>query len=204
MKTKITLILLAAFGFLLACDSTPEKKPPSAPPKTEFQTGRFALQKMLVPTHLWSSDAQPVNLKSNAGKDNPGHDGKSAYWQATFASPGRQKAEPFSRSGLTGPDAPPRGVNHGVEDSFNPANRSTQPFDLSFLKIDSDKAFEVAQQHGGKQLLEKNAQQMVFYLLDWDPRAGQLRWHVIYGGSENNAQLTVIVDASTGEFVHKE
>lgn len=204
MKTKLTIMLLAVLACLVACSSEPEKKPASAPPKTEFQTGRFALQKMLVPTHLWNADAQPVNLKSNAGKDNPGHDGKSAYWQATFASPARQKAEPFSWSGLTGPDAPPRGVNHGVEDSFNPANRSTQPFDLSFLKIDSDKAFEVAQQHGGKQLLEKNAQQLVFYLLDWDPRAGQLRWHVIYGGSENNAQLTVIVDASTGEFVHKE
>lgn len=204
MKTKLTIMLLAVLALMVACSSEPEKKPPSAPPKTEFQTGRFALQKMLVPAHLWNSDAQPVNLKSNAGKDNPGHDGKSAYWQTTFASPGRQKAEPFSWSGLTGPDAPPRGVNHGVEDSFNPANLSTQPFDLSFLKIDSDKAFEVAQQHGGKQLLEKNAQQTVFYLLDWDPRAGQLRWHVIYGGSENNAQLTVIVDAATGEFVHKE
>lgn len=199
---KLSLILLAALSLVLGCESAPEKKP--EPPKTEFQTGRFALQKMLVPAHLWSGDAQPVNLKSNAGSDNTGHDGKSAFWQATFASPGRQKAEPFSWSGLTGEDAPPRGVNHGVEDSFNPANRSTQPFDLSFLKIDSDKAFEVAQQHGGKQLLEKNSKQQVFYLLDWDPREAALRWHVIYGGSENNAQLTVIVNASTGEFVHRE
>lgn len=199
---KLSLILLAALSLALGCESAPEKKP--EPPKTEFQTGRFALQKMLVPAHLWSADAQPVNLKSNAGSDNTGHDGKSGFWQATFASPGRQKAEPFSWSGLTGPDAPPRGVNHGVEDTFNPANRSTQPFDLSFLKVDSDKAFEVAQQHGGKQLLEKNPQQQVFYLLDWDPREAALRWHVIYGGSQNNAQLTVIVNASTGEFVHKE
>jgi hypothetical protein len=204
---KLTLILLAALWLLLGCESTPEKKPASNASqqnKIEVQTGRFALQKMLVPARLWAADAQPINLKSNAGKDNPGHDGKSGFWQTTFASPARQKAEPFSWSGLVGPDAPPRGVNHGVEDSFNPANRSTQPFDLSFLKVDSDQAYEVAQQHGGKQLLAKNPNQEVFYLLDWDSRVGELRWHVIYGGSENNAQLTVIVNASTGEFIHKE
>jgi hypothetical protein len=203
---KIVFILLAALILLMGCESTPEKKPEAntAQPKAEFETGRFALQKMLIPAHLWAGDAQPINLRSNAGTDNLGHDGKSGFWQATFASPGRQKVEPFSWSGLIGPDAPPKGINHGVEDTFNPGNRSTQPFDLAFLKVDSDKAFEVAQQHGGKQLLAKNPNQQVFYLLDFDPRTSDLRWHVIYGGSENNALLTVIVNASTGDFIHKE
>jgi hypothetical protein len=206
MRTKTTLVLFAALGLFLGCESTPEKKPatPAQENQPQFETGRFALQKMLVPSHLWAGDAQPINLRSNADTNNLGHDGKSGFWQATFASPSRQKVEPFSWSGLTGPDAPPKGINHGVEDSFNPGNRSTQPFDLAFLKVDSDKAFEVAQQHGGKQLLTKDPKQPVFYILDWDPRTSELRWHVIYGSSANNAQLTVIVNASTGDFMHKE
>src|SRR5215472_13636032 len=134
MKRISTFLFFALAIYLLGCDS--EKPKPSAPPVQELETGRFALQKMIAPAHLWSADAQPVSLKSNSGKDNPGHDGKSAYWQALFVSPSRQKAETFSWSGLVGPDAPPRGVDHGTEDSYNPANRTTQPFDLNFLKSD--------------------------------------------------------------------
>jgi hypothetical protein len=31
-----------------------------------------------------------------------------------------------------------------------------------------------------------------------------LRWHVIYGGSDSNSKLTVLVDASSGAFIRKE
>lgn len=204
MKKVCLFLLLAVAMFLVGCESTPEKPATSQPAKPEFETGRFALQKMIAPARLWVADAQPIRLASSAGKDNLGHDGKSAYWQAAFGSPARQKSESFSWSGMTGPDAPPRGVDHGPETSFNSSNLSTQPFDLAYLKTDSDQAFEVAQQHGGKQLLEKNPDQEVIYVLDWDARMTQLRWHVIYGPAENNSRLTVIVNASTGDFMHKE
>jgi hypothetical protein len=187
---------------LFGCESSPQKPQqitPAQPAAPDSQTGRFALQRMIAPAHLWAGDTQPIRMKSGTGQGYIGHDGKSAFWQAVFASPSRQKMEAFSWSGV-----PPKGVDHGTEDTFNPGNRSTQPFDLAFLKVDSDKAYQVAQEHGGKQLLGKNPNQEVFYLLDWDPRTGHLRWHVIYGSSENNAQLAVIVDASTGDFVHKE
>jgi hypothetical protein len=208
MKRFCLFLVFAAAGLLLGCESSPEKPQQSSGSsqqnKSQFETGRFVLQKMIAPARLWAADAQPVRMASSTGKDNLGHDGKSGFWQATFASPSKQKAESFSWSGLAGPDAPPHGMDHGSEDSFNPANRSTQPFDLAFLKVDSNQAFEVAQQHGGKQLLEKNPNQEVLYLLDWDAHMGQLRWHVVYGSSENNSQLTVIVSASTGDFVHRE
>jgi hypothetical protein len=198
------LLVFAASLVLQGCDSEPGKPGSSQPATQQLETGRFALQKMIGPARLWAADAQPIRMVSSAGNDNIGHDGKSAYWQATFAAPSRQKAVSFSWSGLVGPDAPPRGVDHGPENSFNSSNRSTQPFDLAFLKTDSDQAFAVAQQHGGKQLLEKDANQPVLYLLDWDATEGQLRWHVIYGTAENNSKLTIIVNASTGDFTHKE
>lgn len=200
---KISTFLLLLFAIcLLGCET--EKPQPSAKPVTEYQSGRFALQKMIPPAHLWASDAQPVSMKSTSGKDNSGHDGKSAFWQTVFVSAGKQQTETFSWSGLVGEGAPPKGVDHGIADSYSPSNRTMQPFDLNFLKVDSDKAFEVAQEHGGKQLLAKNPNQEVLYLLDWNGSENLLRWHVIYGSSANTAQLTVIVNASTGEFIHKE
>jgi hypothetical protein len=201
-KTHYILILITAL--LAGCSSEPTSAPaPAAPQPSQTETGRFAFQKMLVAARFWSRDAQPIQLASQPLKDSNGHDGKATFWSANFASPSRLKAEQFTWSGTSDPDTP-RGVGHNTEDIFNPANRSTQPFDLNFLKVDSDKAFEMAQQHGGKEMLAKKPAQQVIYLLDFDSRINQLKWHVIYGDSPGNAPLTVIVDATTGIFVHKE
>jgi hypothetical protein len=142
-------------------------------------------------------------LESTNLKGSNGQDGKATFWRALFASPGRQKSEPFTWSGVATEDTH-KGVDHGVEDTYNPANRASRPFDLNFLKVDTEKAFEVAQKHGGKQILDKDPKVNVAYMLDWDMQANQLRWHVIYGGSESAGKLTVLVDASSGEFLRKE
>ena len=125
-------------------------KPASAPKTNEFETGRFALQKMYVPARLWAGDAQPVNLSSSATSLSNGAEGKAGSWQTVFASRSLQKSQPFLWSGMA--DAPRR-IDHGVEDFYNPNNRSMMAWDPNFLKIDSDEAFNIAQQHGGKQLL---------------------------------------------------
>ncbi len=169
----------------------------------QTETGRFALQKMLAPARFWSPDAQPVRLESTNLKGSNGQDGKATFWRALFASPGRQKSEPFTWSGVATEDTR-KGVDHGVEDTYNPSNRSSRPFDLNFLKVDTEKAFEVAQKHGGKQVLDKDPKVDVGYRLDWNAQSNQLLWHVIYGGSESTGKLTVLVDASSGEFLRKE
>jgi hypothetical protein len=199
---KAYYIMVFAAALLLGCSSE-TKSGPAEPTTPQIETGRFAFQKMLVAARIWARDAQPIQLASQPSKDSSGHDGKSSFWRATFASPTRLKSEQFTWSGTADADTP-RGLAHNTEDPFNPANRSTQPFDVNFLKIDSDQAFAVAQQHGGKEMLAKKPAQAVIYLLDFDSATSQLRWHVIYGDSPGSAPLTVIVDASTGLFLHKD
>jgi hypothetical protein len=193
------LALASAALLIIGCEET---KPvaPAQPKTTELETGRFALQKMIPAARSWSPDANPIQLSSSTNSQLNGHDGKAAFWRAVFASPGRGKSEPFSWSGLTDPDVP-RGVNHGVEDTYSAANRSMTTWDLAFLKIDTDQAFETAQKHGGKELIEKDAKTPVTYLLDYDAGSHQLRWHVTYGSP---AKLTVLIDASSGAFLRKE
>lgn len=94
-----------------------------------------------------------------------------------------------------------RKIDHGVEDTFNPNNRSTQPFDLNFLKIDTDQAYDVAQKHGGKEVTEKDPKTQVTYLLQWNAQAGELEWHVMYA---DHTRLTVLVDATTARYLRKE
>ena len=199
----------------MGCDSSPKKtttnsasdanatQPKNGEAGGQNETGRYALYKMLPAAHIWAPDIKPVRLESVLTGSSDGHDGKASFWRCTFGSATQQKSETFTWSGIDSPDTP-KGVNHGPEDSYNPANRSTQGFDLAFLKIDTDEAFKVAQEHGGKQLLAKNPKQEVVYLLDWDPRVGALNWHVIYGNSPSSAKLSVVVNASDGNFVHKE
>jgi len=201
LKPAALAVFAALMVVAIGCDSnTSDAKPTPTP--TQFETGRFALQKMLPPARFWASDAQPVRLESTNIKDSTGHDGKASFWRAQFASVSRQKSEPFSWSGVSSSDVQ-RGVDHGAEDSYNPANRSARTFDLNFLRADTDKAFQVAQEHGGKQVLEKDPKVNITYLLDWDAQSSQLRWHVMYGG-ETIGKLTVLVDASSGDFIRKE
>ena len=212
---RFSLLLLAAALAAMGCDSSSKKTDTNSASgnggsdkkgseaAADNETGRYALYKMLPVAHIWAADVKPVRLESAVLGGSDGHDGKASFWRATFGTAARQKAETFTWSGIDSPDTP-KGVNHGPEDSYNPANRSAQGFDLAFLKIDTDEAFKVAQEHGGKQLLAKNPRQEVMYLLDWDSRDSSLNWHVIYGSSPSSAKLSVIVNASDGNFVHKE
>ncbi|HXY15613.1 MAG TPA: PepSY domain-containing protein [Terriglobales bacterium] len=196
-----------ALLFLISCTSQPtqpaqtEKPQPKTP---EFETGRVAFQKMYIAARGWQRDAEPFRLQSDITADSKGKDGKADVWRAWFASPSATSAKPFAWSGTDAPDAPSRGINPGSEDTYSPSNTSTQIFDVAFLKVDSDKALEVAQQHGGDKVVEKTPDTPIFYVLDWNRVSNQLIWHVIYGTTRDDATLRVQVDASSGDFLRIE
>jgi len=155
---KKLLMAMLALAILAGCSSEPTKpaqteKPQPKPP--EFQTGRVAFQKTYIAARGWARDAQPYRLESQITADSNGKDGKAAVWRAYFASPVGRGAKPYVWSGTDAADAPSRGISPGTEDNYNPNNSSTQVFDVQFLKVDSDQAFEVAQKHGGDKVLEK-------------------------------------------------
>ncbi|MGH9648993.1 MAG: hypothetical protein ACRD3I_00820, partial [Terriglobales bacterium] len=149
----------------------------------------------------WAADAQPVRVESVYTKGAPTQEGKAGVWRASFASASQRGIKPYVWSGVTEERAPERGVTSGPEDDFNPRNLSTQPFDIAFLKTDTGEAFKVAQEHGGKKVLDKNADTPINYVLFWDPRKSELVWQVMYGTSPAEAKLTIAVNASTGVFL---
>lgn len=177
---------------------TPEKKGP------DLITARSAIQRMYIAARGWNSDARPYRLEAVATTDGNGHDGKWAVWRASFASPAQRSEKSFTWSGSAADGAPSRGINPGTEDSYSASNASTTVFDMAFLKIDSDQAFETAQKHGGDKVLEKAADTPVIYVCDWNHNTNELVWHVIYGANREGAKLTVSVNASTGEFIRVE
>jgi hypothetical protein len=175
-------------------------KPQPKPAETaQLETGRAAFQKLYASAHIWAPDVQPLTLESIPRKGDG--EGKATVWTAKFASASKRSIRSFTWSGATGEDAPEQGISPGRIDVYSPENASTQPFSINFLKIDSDKAFDIAQKHGGKAVLKKNPDLPLKYALQWDHQHDRLLWRMIYGGSENDAKLKLVVNAATGEFV---
>lgn len=196
---RLALILLSLV-IVSGCTSEPSQ-PAAKPEPPQVLTGRSAIQKLYVSARGWAGDARPYQLQSGIVGDNKGHDGKAVVWSASFVSASIHTSKPYTWSGIDAPDAPSRGITQGTQDtSFVPTNS----FDMQFLKIDSDKAFEVAQKHGGEQILQKKPDAPVLYRLDWNTSGNNLIWHVMYGGTGADAALTADVDATTGEFLRKE
>jgi hypothetical protein len=189
MKTLLLAILAAAA--MCGCSSGPSTpaSQPAATKAPELITGSSAFFKCYIAARGWAQDAQPFRVESTESKTG---DGKAGEWRSSFASAAQHSTKAYTWSNGD--------ISHGTEDSYSPTNSSTQVFNVQFLKVDSDKAFTVAQQHGGAKLLENSPQTPVLFVLEWDHQTSQLLWHVIYGADRETAKLRVTVDASTGTF----
>lgn len=193
--------------FLSACSSESNKPAEEAKPEVkgpELVTARSGFQKVYVAARGWNQDARPYRLESVVTSDGNGRDGKWAVWRGGFASPAARVTRTYTWSGSAADGAPARGVNFGIEDSYNATNASTQIWDMAFLKIDSDQAVQTSQKHGGDKVLEKAPDTPVTYVCDWNHNTNELVWHVIYGAQREGAKLVVAVNASTGEFIRVE
>ena len=200
---KLRMAMLALL-MMTGCTSGPSTPAPVEKPQpklAEFVTGRSAFQKLYIAARGWARDAQPYRIESMITDDSKGKDGKSAVWRASFASPLQHGVKAYTWSGEVSSD---RGINPGTEDSYSPTNTSTQIFDVAFLKVDSDKALETAQKHGGDKLVAKDPDTPILYVLDWSSATNELIWHVIYGVSRDDYKLRVAVNASSGDFIRVE
>ena len=119
-----------ALLLLVACSPDPAKTTAPVVKPPEFIAGRTAFQKMYAAARGWHADAQVFRVASALSKDNKGHDGKSAVWQAWFASASAKFAKPYVWSGTNASDGE-RGISWGGEDSYSATNTSTHTFDAA-------------------------------------------------------------------------
>jgi hypothetical protein len=201
---------VVSFAILTAGCSSNESKPaetttakPAPPPSTEPvpYTGQEAFNRMMGLALKWSPDAEPARLESVLTAEANGQNGKSTVWRGYFASPSRRATKTIVCSGSRRPDSPPFGVSTEGNDGPYNAEAANLAFLPLLVKTDTDKAFAIAQQHGGEAIIKKDAQQPVTYVLLKDRKQNVPVWYVIYGASEKDRKGIGVINATTGAFV---
>jgi hypothetical protein len=210
MKTTRGLATASIFlGVMMAVACGPStttsttSQPAAAPaPKKEavLYTGKSCLSQMAGMAGRWQQDALPFHMESGLNAESNGHDGKSTVWHGLFASASRRTYKAFACSGSLLTEEPPKGVTSAAETPYAP-NVPLVMFQPFLLHTDSDEAFKMAQEKGGAKLMEKDPQQPVIYLLDWDSKNKQLLWVVVYGTSSKDSKGAGVIDAGTGKFL---
>ena len=186
-----------------AKESTPTPATATKPENKEpvLYTGQEAFNRMMGLAMKWSADAEPARLESVLTPETTGQDGKAAIWRGYFVSPAQRSVKTIVCSGSRRPDAPPFGVSTAGADSAYNAQSAGLVFSQYLLKTDTDKAFAIAQQHGGDAILKKDPKQSIMYLLLRDPKQNVPDWYVIYGTSATDRKGIGIINATTGAFV---
>lgn len=151
---------------------------------------------MYTAARAWAQDLQIVRYSSINIAEVPHEDGKAAAWQVVFVSASQKQSRTYTFSvyeasatlhqGLF-PDAPQEWSGNG------------KPFLIEAAKIDTDKAWEVALKHGADYNAQ-NPKVPVMYTLGIE-KGSDPDWRVIWGQSAGASNFSVLVDASTGEFI---
>jgi hypothetical protein len=206
------LISVVSFALLMVGCSSPDNKlaensnqpAPAAQPEVKqpvLYTGVEAFNRMLGLAMKWAPDAQPARLEAVLTSEATGQNGKATIWRGYFASPSRRAVKTIVCSGSRGHDAPPFGTSTEGSDGPYNADAANLAFLPLLVKTDTDKAYEIAQQHGGDAIIKKDGQQPVTYVLLKDRTRNVPVWYVIYGTSEHDRKGIGVINATTGAFV---
>ncbi|MDE3195458.1 MAG: hypothetical protein KGN84_03885 [Acidobacteriota bacterium] len=187
--------LLATAPALLLPGCSPAPKP--APKPVEPVTGLHALYAMYQHARTWAQDLMVVRLTSIDITQVPDQPGKVGAWQAVLASPShsQQRASTFSVF-----DASPSLRSGIFADAPGPLASDVRPFPLAALRTDSDQAYETALRHAAE-YSRKNPHMQITYQLEMERRVNDPLWRVIWGSSITSSVFSILIDASTGEYM---
>ena len=204
MKPRLSAFftLVASLLILVSCSDTPpaaEKKAEAVKPPAPV-TGQYAFFQMYGMARAWAPDLEALQLRSLSIAEVKNEAGRAGAWEATFVSPSKRQARSYTYSVVESSGNLHQGVFASPEESYAGPSGQTKPFPVSAVKIDSDKAFEVALKHGAD-YAKQNPNMPVSFTLDWTPRHRFPAWRVIWGESVATSNFSVFVDSSEGTYL---
>jgi hypothetical protein len=182
-------------GASAGCSSEPKHKAPVKP--AEPVTGLHALYQCYQHARQWSTDLKVVRLTSINLAEVKSQPGKVAGWQAVFASEALGQKRAYTFSVFDASISMRKGVFPEPPTALGSDDHS---FVIAALQKDTDVAIEVAMKHG-EAYAKKNPNMPISYTLELGRKILDPMWRVIWGESANTSSYSILVDASTGQYV---
>ena len=206
MKKPSLIPAIAPLAILTACSDTPA--PTAAkkePEKIEPVTGQTAVFKMYQMARSWASDSQVMTMQSmrlSEVKDGP--PGTSPAWQATFVSAAKSQSRSYTFSIVEGEGNLRKGAFAGPEQGWSGNRGLTTSFLMAAIKVDTDAAYKTAMdtpQSKAADYDKKNPGKPITILLERTTKHPDPAWRIIWGESVGTSNFSVLIDASTGEYL---
>ena len=193
--TRREIIVLLPALLSPACSSGPPRKVEAEKPAVPV-TGLHALYQMYTSARAWAQDLQILRYASINIPEVAYEPGKAAAWQVVFASQALAKSRTWTFSVYEASATLHQGI---FPDASQDWSGSGKPFMIDAAKVDTDKAWETALKHA-EDYSKKNPKLPISWTLGMDSGNDPV-WRVIWGQSAGESSFSVLVDASTGEFM---
>ncbi len=186
---------------MTACSEEPKpatKKEPEKP--AEPVSSQLAFQRMYVVARAWMPDAKPLSLSNIDLKEVKSEGGKAGAWECTFVSEQRHRARRYTYSVVeSAPSNLPQGVFGGPEDVWSEGSQQ-KPFFVQSFKVDATAAYATAMKKGAD-YAKKHPDSPMKFVLEAKSRYQNPAWRVIWGESAATSSFSILVDATTGEYL---
>ncbi len=203
MKRLTTAFAATFLTLLVSCSETPEKTEskaaePAKPP--EPVTGKYALYQMYTAARgALGADIEPVRMTDIPLPEVKAEPGKAPAWRCTFASARAGKARSYTYSVVESEGNLHKGVFAGQDESYS-GGRGPKPFPMAAVKVDTDAAYQTALKKAAD-YEKKNPGKPISWLLEKNDKFPDPAWRVIWGESVGTSNFSVMVDASTGDYL---
>jgi hypothetical protein len=205
MRKSSILIAGALFAMLTACSDTPTTTTTAKkePEKLEPVGGQTAIFKMYQMARSWAPDAQVLKMQSmhlTEAKD--GAPGLAPAWQAVFVSAAKSQSRSYTYSIVEGEGNLHKGAFAGPEEGWS--GKSGLPFLMAAIKVDTDAAYKKAMETPTSHAADydkKNPGKPITIVLEKTAKHPDPAWRILWGESVGTSNFSVLIDASTGEYL---
>ncbi len=204
MRKSSIFLASALFAILSACSDTPTSTvAKKEPEKLEPIGGQSAIFKMYQMARSWAPDAQVLKMQSMHLTDiKDGAPGMAPAWQAVFVSAAKSQSRSYTYSIVDGEGGLHKGAFAGPEEGWS--GKSGQPFLMAAVKVDTDAAYKTAMETPASKAADydkKNPGKPITLILERTIKHPDPAWRVIWGESVGTSNFSVLIDASTGEYL---
>jgi hypothetical protein len=201
MLSRRAILGCAPLCVLLSACSEPPKKAKEPAKPAEPVGAQFAFHQVFLTARTWAQDLLVMRMRDVPMSSVQPEGGKRGAWEVTVVSPSKGKARTYTYA-VAEEGNIHQGVFGGVEESYRGPQGQSMPWPVQAFKVDSTKAYEVAVEKSAD-ILKKNPELPITFLLEQTSRHPYLTWRVIWGTSVATSGYSVHVNAATGEFVEK-